>query len=155
MLFTHISTFCPQFPYPTVWRKRTLSGHQAQTGPPPKKWGFLLTHFPFSCMPSELSCPPPPIPAERIPGEEALDTPSLPDSHTDFPPSNSTIFSACCGAWLIHFASFQSIGPLSLNDCSSATARQAWAAYWPARLRFLAYPKGTACTFNSGNLPFV
>ena len=92
-----LSAFCPQFPYPTVWRKRTLSGHQAQTGPSPKKWGFLLTHFPFSCMPSELSCPPPPIPAERIPGEEALDTPSLPDSHTDFPPSNSTIFSACCG----------------------------------------------------------
>ncbi|OJI81865.1 hypothetical protein ASPTUDRAFT_57621 [Aspergillus tubingensis CBS 134.48] len=129
-----LSAFCPQFPYPTVWRKRTLSGHQAQTGPSPKKWGFLLTHFPFSCMPSELSCPPPPIPAERIPGEEALDTPSLPDSHTDFPPSNSTIFSACCG---------------------SATARQAWAAYWPTRLRFLAYPKDTACTFNSGNLPFV
>lgn len=107
MLFTHIfgsttpslSAFCPQFPYPTVWRKRTLSGHQTQTGPPPKKWGLLLTHFPFSCMPSELSCPRPPIPEERIPGEEALDThtPSLPNSHTDFPPSNNTIFSACCG----------------------------------------------------------
>ncbi|RDH16662.1 hypothetical protein M747DRAFT_298644 [Aspergillus niger ATCC 13496] len=113
MLFTHIfgsttpslSAFCPQFPYPTVWRKRTLSGHQAQTGPPPKKWGLLLTHFPFSCMPSELSCPRPPIPEERIPGEEALDTHtlSLPNSHTDFPPSNNTIFSAGCGCgrpWL-------------------------------------------------------
>ncbi|PYH70043.1 uncharacterized protein BO88DRAFT_481633, partial [Aspergillus vadensis CBS 113365] len=88
-----LSAFCPHFPYPTVWRKRTLSGHQAQIGPPPKKWGFLLTHFPFSCMPSELSCPPPPIPAERIPGEEDLDTHPLsltltPTSHRRIAPSS-------------------------------------------------------------------